>query len=493
MSQAKETWTERWYRDWERFWFRPTDPTLLGLIRIGCGILTLYTFIAYSFDLQDFMGPHGWLELPAKMEMVRERPLQAVPLSGKESPLPPPRDVQEQRYLDAYKAEFHQLPPGPYPRNDEEMAYCHQYRRNYKYDLRTFGLPPPQDERQKAFLETFTERFNQPPAPPYPANDREAQEILDYMERQGVDPHRLLAKGIPVWSLWFHITDPLEMVVVHAAFIGVSLLFMIGFCTRITSALTLFANLNYIHRAPQILFGADTMMNILLIYLTIGPSGAALSVDRLLARWWGLNKLRVVNAWRRLWNRAPWTTGDIRPATYQTTLQPLVSANVAIRLLQVHLCIIYLVAGISKLQGPWWWTGTAVWGALANFEMAPMQYELYNEALRFLGHNEIVFNVFLLIGTYFTLMFEIGYAFLIWSPRFRGILLASALLLHGFIGVLMGLRTFTLIMLVMNMAFLRPKEAHWLVNQLARFWGTPVRPEEAVAPEPVPATLSRPN
>ena len=50
-----------------------------------------------------------------------------------------------------------------------------------------------------------------------------------------------------------------------------------------TTALTWAASLQYMHRTPQILFGVDTMMCILLLYLTIGPSGAAMSVDRLLA------------------------------------------------------------------------------------------------------------------------------------------------------------------------------------------------------------------
>ena len=52
----------------------------------------------------------------------------------------------------------------------------------------------------------------------------------------------------------------------------------------VTSVLTWIAAVGYIHRTQQILFGMDTMMNILLIYLMIGNSGAALSVDRLVAR-----------------------------------------------------------------------------------------------------------------------------------------------------------------------------------------------------------------
>ena len=50
-----------------------------------------------------------------------------------------------------------------------------------------------------------------------------------------------------------------------------------------------------------------------------------------------------------------------------------VSANFALRLLQIHVCIIYAAAGLSKLPGAKWWDGTAIWYTIANFEFAPMQ------------------------------------------------------------------------------------------------------------------------
>src|SRR5207244_1990257 len=69
------------------------------------------------------------------------------------------------------------------------------------------------------------------------------------------------------------------------------------------------------------------------------PSGAAFSLDRRRAR-------TVVPA-------KSWT------------------ANVALRLIQIHLCVIYLCAGLSKLQGNRWWDGTAVWLTMTLHEFAP--------------------------------------------------------------------------------------------------------------------------
>ena len=88
------------------------------------------------------------------------------------------------------------------------------------------------------------------------------------------------------------------------------------------------------------LFGLDQINVMLTLYLAIGPSGAALSLDRWLARRRG---------------------GPSAPAASS-------AANLALRLIQVHMCVIYLFAGISKLQGQSWWTGEAMWRAFANLE-----------------------------------------------------------------------------------------------------------------------------
>ena len=49
-------------RTWNAFWFTPRDPTLLGLIRICCGAVTFYTVLMYSFELENFVGPKGWID-----------------------------------------------------------------------------------------------------------------------------------------------------------------------------------------------------------------------------------------------------------------------------------------------------------------------------------------------------------------------------------------------------------------------------------------------
>jgi hypothetical protein len=211
------------------------------------------------------------------------------------------------------------------------------------------------------------------------------------------------------------------------------------------------------------LFGVDTMMTVLLLYLMIGPSGAALSLDRVISRWWGRRE-------NRHFSSSP-------SSSFAAT--PRLSANIAIRMMQIHLCIIYFISGISKLQGGTWWNGTAVWNVLGNFEFAPMHMPEYVAALRLMCQNDLFFNVCINGAGVATLAFEIAYPFLVWKPNTRWLCLAGAIFLHGFIGLFMGLKTFSLMMLVFNMAFLRTEEVAWALNLI---WPAERKPEMAVTP-----------
>jgi hypothetical protein len=483
---------------WNRFWFTPSDPTLLGLIRIACGAITFYTALAYSLNLQEFFGVHAWWDLASSLEIARDKPyVSPGPLRGHDVWAPPANDFQK-----AYAMQFFQkhgvYPFAPYPESPAQIDFAEQFSDRHKMDFRVYHIPFPDPNKpfQEQYLHAYTERWRQPPPPPYPETEEEAVRIDDYIERWGADPRRLYGRGSPVWSIFFHVTDPSAMAWVHGGIVLVTFLFMLGFCTRITSVLTWFGQLSYIHRANEILFGVDTMMTILLFYLMIGPSGAALSVDRWLARWWSRAKPRVVNRWRALWRLGP---VEVTPAAIPSVHpDPSVSANVAIRMLQIHVCMIYLAAGLAKLLGQAWWNGTAVWGTVANYEFAPMQWDQYNWLLRMLGQNQLVFTLVFTTASYFTLFFEIGYAFMIWRPATRWLMLAMAITLHGFIGLFMGLKTFSLIMLVMNMAFLSREEARWIVKKTGAAWdwlmAKPPSPEPVLATDAgsVPAAAFRP-
>ena len=408
MLTANASRLSRMYAAWDRFWFTPADPTVLGAIRFVTGVIALYTMIAYSYDLHDLIGANAWMDLNLRASLYRDGPLQKITFDWSE-------DVARSAVTD----------------------------------------------EEKSYYETYQLKHGSPPPGPYPRSAQEAQAIDDYMAHWGIDPRTLMGKGRPLWSVWFHVTDPTAMAVVHGGFVLCSFLFAIGCGTRLTAAITWFATLCYIHRAPASVFGADTMINILLMYLTIGPSGAALSVDRLIAGW-----------------RAK------RQGLAPPALKPMVSANLAVRLIQIHACIIYLSAGLSKLQGQMWWTGLAPWFILANFEYSPMNSPLYVTFLRDLAKNRLVFETATAALALGTLVFEIAYPFVIWRPSLRKLVLWMAVGMHAGIGLFMGLKTFAVLMLAFNLAFVAPESICWAIDWfLPKSW----RSQQAPTPKEVPS------
>jgi hypothetical protein len=287
----------------------------------------------------------------------------------------------------------------------------------------------------------------------------EAKSIEKYIDTWGVDPRLAYARGQSVWSVWFHVTDPGWMLFLHVCVLLAVLLFTVGFCTRVTAVLTWVGVMSYIQRTPTTLFGMDAIMAVLLFYLMIGPAGAALSVDRLLARWWA----------RRQAERAG------RPVPAWAPPAPSATANFALRLMQIHFCFIYLASGASKLQGAAWWNGSALWGTWANYEFAPLDWARYVDFLRLLASHRWLCELATGGGVAFTLALEIGLPFLVWLRPLRWVMLCGSVLMHVGIALNMGLTTFSLLMISLVLAFVPGTTArHWL-SQLP-FVGQWLRP-----------------
>ncbi len=219
------------------------------------------------------------------------------------------------------------------------------------------------------------------------------------------------------WAHWTHfdwIASPAVLLWVHGLALLVMFCFMLGFCTRLTGLLSFLLVVSYAHRATGALFGLDQINGFLTLYLAIGPSGQAWSLDR-----------------RFGWARSP--------------TEPSTGANLSLRLMQVHMCIVYLFAGLAKLRGDAWWQGDALWGALASLDYQTID-------LLWLAHSPWLIEALTLI----TLAWEVSYAFLIWFPACRPWYLSIAVLVHGGIGLAMGMNTFGAIMIIGNLAFLPP-------------------------------------
>ena len=63
------TLTSRFGQGWNRFWFAPSDPTTLCVIRILTAAVALYLYLTYLPDLNRFFGPGGLLSRDAMLQL----------------------------------------------------------------------------------------------------------------------------------------------------------------------------------------------------------------------------------------------------------------------------------------------------------------------------------------------------------------------------------------------------------------------------------------
>lgn len=218
------------------------------------------------------------------------------------------------------------------------------------------------------------------------------------------------------WSVLSWCQSSIALWIVHGIALVTFALLTIGLWTRAAAVLAFVFTVSYAHRAPGALYGLDQVNGLLSLYLMVGPSGSRFSVDAWRAR----------RAGRRL-------------------AVPSVTANLAIRLMQCHLCVIYLFAGLSKLQGLSWWNGFAVWGGIANQEYQTLD-------LTWLADWPLVINAL----THLTVAFELSYCVLIWNRWTRPLMLLAAVGLHLGIVFALGMPTFGLAMLIANVSFIGP-------------------------------------
>ena len=231
---------------------------------------------------------------------------------------------------------------------------------------------------------------------------------------------RALNEGTTAWSYLWYIESPALLWSVHLLALAIFAMLCVGFQTRVVAVLAWLISVAYCHRLTGALFGLDQINTMLAMYLMLGASGDVFSVDRWLAR-------------RR-------AGGSLPPPT------PRVSTNIAIRLIQLHMCVIYLFGGIGKMRGELWWDGFALWYAAANWEYQSLD-------LTWLGAMPLVFSFL----THVTVFWETFYCFLVWPRLTRPITLGLAVLVHGGIAIFLGMITFGLAMLIGNLAFVPPR------------------------------------
>ena len=243
----------------------------------------------------------------------------------------------------------------------------------------------------------------------------------------------------PIRVSYFDVlSKPVELYAAHAVGIAIVAAMTLGFYTRVTSVLSLFVVLSYIHRAPMITSQIELVLAMLLFYLCLAPVGTRLSVDHWLAR--------------RKADGKPKMLDDLEMAGRSS-----LAATIVTRLMQIHLVLIYLMMALAKLNDgspvdfePYyyhaWWSGEAVWWLAAKPSSSLV------DLTGLLTDSMYLVNAWTLA----IVVFEIAFVLLIWNRIARPLLLWAAVPMWLSLAVITGLPLFCGAMLVANLAFVGP-------------------------------------
>ena len=220
------------------------------------------------------------------------------------------------------------------------------------------------------------------------------------------------------------ITDPTLLWTVHVVGAVVLLMFTLGLFTRVTSVAALVVTLSYIHRAPMLTGQFEPILAFVMFYLCLGPSGARLSLDRL-----------------RTLRREKLEPPDPRdePADVRSW-----GATVAIRLIQLHVALVYWMMAMSMIAHPGgvWWTGDAMWWLIIQPDASLIDLTWVGGPLYLLD-----------AWSHAIVLFELIFAVLIWKRLASPLLLALSVPFWLLLALATGLAPFCLMMLLASSAF----------------------------------------
>jgi hypothetical protein len=235
-------------------------------------------------------------------------------------------------------------------------------------------------------------------------------ELTDLLRDRWVPGLPTLAKAFAPIGIGEHAA----IVVLLSCYAGSLLSLALGFHARLCAFLAWGLHLCLLTSGFPSFYGVDQLANTFLFYLFLFPSG-------------------------RVWTLEPHSL----PARQDQTI-----AAGCLRVMQVHLCVIYLAAGLFKAMGRQWWNGEAIWQTVSQpafhtFDLSALAWGPWIPTL----------------AGWATLAVEIGYAFLIWPHRTRRAWGLAAIGLHLGVGLFMGLVFFSALMILLTWClFLIPEE-----------------------------------
>jgi hypothetical protein len=216
-----------------------------------------------------------------------------------------------------------------------------------------------------------------------------------------VDIHKLLLHYIP------GVAYDSVVFLFRLSYIIVLITLAFGLFTRASAILALLCQLVLMQSIHFFQYGADCFTTILLFYCVIFPAGRVCSADNLIFK-------RTEKALK-----------------YTSFL----------RLLQIHICIVYFIGGFDKILGANWRNGESFWKAVTNHNI--------------LGIIDISFlknTAFFFVAGWITIIIEMLYPVFINIRKTRNMWLVLTVVMHIGIILFLGLFFFSSIMIIFNLS-----------------------------------------
>lgn len=226
------------------------------------------------------------------------------------------------------------------------------------------------------------------------------------------------------FSLLHLAASPLAVRVFLAATATVTVLFTLGWRTRLMGVLLYVCNLSIQHRNLLTCSGADALWMCISFYLMLSPCGAAYSLDaRRAARKRGTDAEPLIVPWAQ-------------------------------RLIQIQVSVLYFITALSKAGGVSWREGTALYYVLNDSEFRRFTF----------GLTEWPILIHLLTSG--ALFIEFALAFWLWFRPTRPFAIFSGILLHVGIMFTVNIPIFGELLIASYLTFLTPQEFDGLIRFL---------------------------
>lgn len=215
----------------------------------------------------------------------------------------------------------------------------------------------------------------------------------------------------------------------------VTILWVLGWHTRLMTLLTYIFLWSLHERNPTLWDGGDNVLQIVLVYAIFANLGAYFSLDA--------------------------SRQDGRPSEKGLCCQVRAMLhNAALLAFALQLCIVYATAGLYKVQGEMWQSGTALY------------YIMRVDEFTWPGYSEYIYkNVYMVVAmSYLTVAFQVGFPLFLflnkWTRR-MAILLGFGF--HLGIALFMGLVTFSAFMMSIELALITDDEYRTIGTWLRRW------------------------